>query len=518
MSGRPRKACQQCSSLKVRCTGDKPVCRRCARLHRPCTWKTVSKPSPRSSSILETPQSTSTPTLGNGRYAGISPAMLSVLVDLYFTHMYNAALLIHRPSFTRALTQGVAKPHVVLSLCAVASIFYDSSDDEESLRNNGTFLSWAEQAGKLVFAEIDTPTEDNLVSFVHLSFFWYSQGQWQRMLVYEGNSGCTARILGLPATIRASDNSLAAEMTCRRFWACYIFNQFVSQPSFSKMVLSSLMKVPLPCDEIDFDRGVFPKERRTIAGVPGGSSFYRELIKLADLWNSVYLFIRDSDLGGSQKLLRIQTLDDQLRAWRRDLHETFELTPGILNAASRSVISQITLLHIGYHQSMCVLHSSIVPLFSLNPTGHDNAYAQKISAQTALEHARHVSAVFRDYLSPSGCTKQASGFVGYAAYCSCAIQLPFLGCTKPEVSLAARANIKLNYEIMGIIGHQWKIIKVLVSRYPTRRSNFSIERWLPRSDTSHILESISPSFAKIPYRQCIPFAGRAMPAVFRRAE
>lgn len=114
---------------------------------------------------------------------------------------------------------------------------------------------------------------------------------------------------------------------------------------------------------------------------------------------------------------------------------------------------------------MSVLHSSIVPLFSLNPVAAEACgYFQTASAQTALVHARQISSIFLRWgFSSLPQAPVSVGFIGYAAYCSCAIQLPFLWCTKSTVSEAAHANIKANLKTMRSMSKHWKLIAALVS-------------------------------------------------------
>lgn len=196
-AGRPRKACGQCKSQKVRCSGEKPVCRRCQRLKHRCSYDAVvaasassisksrdprhssSKPSNPllhqkktpatdraesnassvSNSIHEpfqhqhhrrTPQATKAGphfdpqlpspaltatvappplplqhSLGGAwtrSYLGIPPSLLETLVEVYYQNVYNASLLLHKRLFLESLAAGTARPHVVLSVCAWASM------------------------------------------------------------------------------------------------------------------------------------------------------------------------------------------------------------------------------------------------------------------------------------------------------------------------------------------------------------------------------------------------------------
>lgn len=223
----------------------------------------------------------------------IPPALLNVLVDLYFDNFFHAPLLLHRPSFSHDLATASAKRHVVLSVCALASRYVSSStkmsdllapDQLYLIEEGGLAQEWAEQAGKLVFAEADHPCEDNVVTSIHLALFWYSLGHWQRMIVHEGNGAWTSRLLGLDRGPHAQEATLNAEMSRRRCWAAFIVNQYIAQTTFSRMDLSEFEKLPLPCDEKAFISGEIPADFTTMQESTRTVSFYAELIRVGNLW------------------------------------------------------------------------------------------------------------------------------------------------------------------------------------------------------------------------------------------
>lgn len=43
------------------------------------------------------------------------------LVEVFYSHVYNASLLLHRDLFLKQLDEGKVVPHVLLSVCAMAS-------------------------------------------------------------------------------------------------------------------------------------------------------------------------------------------------------------------------------------------------------------------------------------------------------------------------------------------------------------------------------------------------------------
>lgn len=124
------------------------------------------------------------------------------------------------------------------------------------------------------------------------------------------------------------------------------------------------------------------------------------------------------------------------------------------------------LLHVTYHQCLCALHCSIVPLFSLSKATDNDHYvhSQRLSAQIAFENAGTISTLIKVSLTqaPSEAYRWP-GFVGFALYCSCAIQLPYLWCSDAALSQAARGNIRDNLSAMAVIGQNWRYVAGLVS-------------------------------------------------------
>ena len=176
--GRPRTACGTCHSLKVirrtlppmphcstlctakyclpkiRCTGERPICKRCSRLKQTCSYNGAATPSrkhhifvpasinrPITSSPKERKRKSTADdtTRSDGRrpvptsstlsnYSrvdhydlGIPKSLMSLLVKVFFEDAYNATLLLHERLFLESLEEGRTSPHVVLSVCAWAA-------------------------------------------------------------------------------------------------------------------------------------------------------------------------------------------------------------------------------------------------------------------------------------------------------------------------------------------------------------------------------------------------------------
>lgn len=167
----------------------------------------------------------------------------------------------------------------------------------------------------------------------------------------------------------------------------------------------------------------------------------------------------DDRLQLDKRLRSLQTLDTRLRAWQKDLPEVFALSRACIGPSKEKC--QILSLHIIYHQVMCALHSSIVPLFSLTPLKGECELFQMTSAQTAFFHAQQVSSIFVQ--TGSLIRLPTVGFLGYAAYCSSAVQMPFLWCQKSHIRQSAYFNIEANLKVLNAVGKHWKLVAILVS-------------------------------------------------------
>lgn len=237
MPGRPRRSCDSCNAQKVRihsnlipewssfggivqlrCCGQKPSCQRCTRIGRSCIYtgsSTTPRRRRRSASVVsvlpaQRPHSASLASpplprhIPGKRYSGIPSALLPTLIDLYFSHVYNSNLTVHKPTFLQALEADDVRLDIVLSICALAAMY----DLQENFYRNGTTdlvnrfhkdangsavlvenqfcREWAEEAGRIALSQIETPCSDNVVVFLNLSLFWYSIGEFHRASMHGG--------------------------------------------------------------------------------------------------------------------------------------------------------------------------------------------------------------------------------------------------------------------------------------------------------------------------------------------
>ena len=181
---------------------------------------------------------------------------------------------------------------------------------------------------------------------------------------------------------------------------------------------------------------------------------------LADSHRSeVYLLVRKSEPNWAQRLASIQALDGRIHEWWSKMHPSLQIS---LAEILSNDLPNLLPVHIIYHSCLCALHASIVPLFSWSTAEGAPPYAQQLSAQSALHHANAISSLLGAAQQAQCDPARMSSFIGYAAYCACAVQIPFLWCTKPEVKQRAHANLLINLgNIQGVSKH-WKFIELLV--------------------------------------------------------
>lgn len=203
--------------------------------------------------------------------------------------------------------------------------------------------------------------------------------------------------------------------------------------------------------------------------------------------SSVYSLIKSPELSISERLTGIHRLDEEILRWWRQLPPGFKLTSSKIAAVPSNALPNILLLNVLYHQSLCALHASIVPLFCWGSGDDSWCSGRHYSAQVAFEQACAVSTLIDAVLSTYTRLSAMHTFVAYAAYSGCAIQIPFMWCSNSAVKDRANANVKANVKMIQTMAPYWKFaaLLVLMSTF-SRNIGLSLTtfsqanpRWLP---------------------------------------
>ncbi|QKX61162.1 uncharacterized protein TRUGW13939_08309 [Talaromyces rugulosus] len=456
MPGRPRRSCESCSAQKA-----SPPRRSASKgAYTDIALPTINAPRSGVPPVVPVEPSLSCLHIPEKRYFGVPSALLPTLIDLYYTHLYNASLLVHRPSLASALESETIRIDVLLSICALASKFYTDSKGSAVLVDNHFGREWAEAAGRMVFREVENPCEDNVVAFLNLALFWYSNGWFQRSNMHSSCASNTAWSLGVPINEQGNEGPLESEMRRRRFWACYLLCSFQWDSLFPKIPTDTMLNMRLPCSEYGFVLEN-PEPGVSLKSTESTKSIFAELIRVIALWSSVVALIKQSESSLANRLVEIQILDGRIReAWSK-LDVCLRLDCSNMASVPPDDLPKLLSLHIIYHQCFCSLHSSIVPLFSWSACEGVFSYAQQLSAQIAFEHANSVSDLLQTALNLDWDSRRMPSFIGYAAYCACAIQTPFLWCSHPDVKQRAVYSILANLKTLQILGTYWAFLKIL---------------------------------------------------------
>lgn len=173
------------------------------------------------------------------------------------------------------------------------------------------------------------------------------------------------------------------------------------------------------------------------------------------------------------RISAIHELDHRISQWWERLPVCLQLTPSSVSQIELDALPKLLLLHTVYHQSLAVVHASIVPLFSWNPGDETWLPSRQISAQIAFDHACAASNLFGAVLTQFSRLSAIPSFVAYAAYCGCAIQIPFLWCSDEHVREKAQRNVQINLKIINTLSQYWKLTSLLVCFKIRRRGTTS---------------------------------------------
>ncbi|KAH8174568.1 hypothetical protein LIA77_05987 [Sarocladium implicatum] len=341
----------------------------------------------------------------------------------------------------------------------MGAIFYQ--DERGSIPYREFAPVWADRAGKLVLNEAETPLEDNVVTFSILALFWYMQGSWRRSYMHNGNAMQTTHILNLVSDGGKKRGELNGEISRRRFWACFLTNCHTSDSLFTMGPPGALADLQLPWREEDFERGSSAGPQAKFGSKETNGGLYSEMVRGMSYWSSVSIMTRTPDLDPQGRIASIHQLDADIRKWWSCVPKSLQITAANIGSISPLDMPKILIVNIAYYQCLCALHASIVPLFVWGQHIPEHVVAKQLSAQLAYENAGAISRLLEMALGKTPDMTGVSSFVGYAAYCSYAVQIPFHWCIDTAVMETARSNTSVNIRVIRSVGRYWKSVALL---------------------------------------------------------
>lgn len=185
--------------------------------------------------------------------------------------------------------------------------------------------------------------------------------------------------------------------------------------------------------------------------------------------STVFALVKLPESSVGDRFANIYALDDALTSWWSALHPDYRLTPATLPNIPVHQLPEILLVNVVYHQSICALHASVVPLFSWTPSDESWASARQVSAQKTYVHAGAVSDLIAATLATHPKFVMTHTFLAYAAYSGCAIQIPFTWSSNPMIKKRATTNVSKNMKMVQSMTPHWKFAALIV-RHVSRQS------------------------------------------------
>jgi hypothetical protein len=155
-------------------------------------------------------------------------------------------------------------------------------------------------------------------------------------------------------------------------------------------------------------------------------------------------------------------LEEKISNWWHRIGDDLKLTPSNIAKVPYSELPKVLLVNIVYHHCLCALHVSFLPLFCLTLDDGSWSSQRQLSAQAAYKHASLGSDLIATSVSTSPRLSAIPSFTAYAAYCACAIQIPFVSCSNVIVRKSAVGKLAANVKMIEIMAKYWRFPALLV--------------------------------------------------------
>ncbi|KAJ5116797.1 hypothetical protein N7456_001145 [Penicillium angulare] len=403
---------------------------------------------------LRTMSSVTTQPTNASKSSPLPPVSLGLsLLEIYFTRVYNANLLFHKPLIFQSYLAGELNGSLLRAMLSLATIFLhpiNSDDSEETSDTPGSQIElnilspyqpygipWANAAWKEAMLSIrKEPTLVTIQTLVCLQLYWFCVGQPCRANICLALAYHCCHLAGYskkkPEGTDNSDYKMESELGRRCFWASWASMCIVMEPEpYVQCAWEQAAMVPLPgcissgggfiliekMDENWHSSPVNPINDEKDFGVE--TCF----IKMMGVWAKIQLLCKDytsssvaQNFDYSQKLSRLAT---------SLFEDTYPPRVSDRRAFNPPGTHSLKLVHDTlYRQCQITIHSMIVPLFSGIPTDPSiNLETQREAAETVIKHADVFQCLLEPYLSGRNHVSFLSPLVGYAAFVAAIVLL-----------------------------------------------------------------------------------------------
>lgn len=284
---RGTKACLECRSQKIRCSGDTPRCSNCQRRNRQCNYASSKGSSPLKSAIdgsasqdpgqsgLPGSESSSNQLSGatDAEVLDSSPARVSEpgtvsttssgtiptnhdlsppdevvrpLVEQYFDRLYPLASysFLHKATVIRRCRDRSIDRALKLAICAITAMFFSKHQDERD--------AWAQESERIILDRLERPSIFQIQASLLVIRYRAGVGQFPRAFIMAGLAARWAVALRLNYE-HSGLSPVAQEVRRRTFWSLYLLeDSFCVGLKEFELFDADTIHLQLPCEDGDF--------------------------------------------------------------------------------------------------------------------------------------------------------------------------------------------------------------------------------------------------------------------------
>lgn len=390
------------------------------------------------------------------------------LFEIYFLRLYNATLLFHKETFLSDYAANKVPDFVSLSIFALASIFIrpapgqpqtDAGEDRNELGislfsaadSNKQGSEWAIAASQRVLIQADVPRLETIQACQNLTLYWFSVSKADRAYMHAHIAYRTAHLLKFHLqngpSYGMNEPSLLGELQRRCYWSSWITSCISQDITFKADPWKEVAGLLLPSDENSYAAGKpTPSEYFDDSGNMQNSgpidpqpSIVGHFIKLFGLWREVHRFVnhgrKEDNCPG--RLAEFWELDRRLKLLFEQLSVAFPFSSSAPFQSPNLDAYRIFSLHCLYHLCSCVLHSSLVPIFSNNLSNpHISKLLVQLSVEESVTHATSILDMASTFLFRRPDISRLPSIVGYCMFVSSTVQFK---------SLVAQQRLQVRY-------------------------------------------------------------------------
>lgn len=440
-----------------------------------------------------------------------------VLLEIYFSRVYNAHLLFHKPLLFEEYIEDKVPDYLLKAIFALASLFLAPSKSRTRLRStefselealsvfHNRSLPWAEASMRetmsLTVQELSLTMIQTLECLV---IYWFGIGKSRNgdiclVLAYRS---CFLLQYGQSGVRKngESQSEIESELKRRCQWAAWASMCISAQPEVHlRSAWSEMANVPLPGTIRNSPNGW-----QVTVGQPMNADWrpiclndceatssqpvVGMVMRVIGIWAKVQIFGSEySTLLPNQRFETLSNLSERLESLWDERPQSNPLAWKSHNVSEAA--NQLLLFNGLHHMCKMTLHSTLVPLFSSSPKdpSMDVELVQK-SAKSVLRYADLFVALLRPYFDGDYDVTSISPHLAYGAFMTGVVFLSFEMSTRNNPAIGPQISCDVHVQ-SGHMSHVKDIIRllgVLCSHWNVLQSAFEKLREAVKAVTSSI--------------------------------